>query len=148
MRWGIARLGILIACFANGMACAQEAPDPTEPWPFTAAFVGTGRICYGGLFIRERTISWLTTYSQCQKIPYEVLEHRAEGNERHIVFRLQKKPPYCRHRIIYLMHVDKPNFGIGWGAIGFETLQQLQDARKVDWTAKPASSQWCYLYVK
>jgi hypothetical protein len=121
---------------------------PSRPWPFTAAFMGSGRMCGGGLYIREKTISWLTQFSQCQRVPFEVIEQWGEGNERNIVFLLKRKPPKCQFGVIYLIHNPDPDFGVLWHAIGYTDAAAFRRGRDSNWHYRSSFSKWCSLYVQ
>lgn len=103
--------------------------------------------CYGGLYVREKTISWLIPFSQCQTVPYKVIEQWGEGNQRNVVFQLTQRQPKCRFNIIYLKHDDNPDFGIGWDVGGFADLAEYRRAKEQNWLYGSSTSQWCYLYV-
>lgn len=147
MRQSLWVVMLSIGLMAGLVSPAQTEEFPTKPWPFTAAFMGTGRLCYGGLYLREKTISWLITYSQCQRVPFDVIEQWGEGNERNIVFRLKHKPPNCQFGVIYLTHDHDPNFGIGWNAIGYADEAAYRRAKESNWRYESRHSVWCYLYV-
>ena len=68
---------VLTLCLAVGLtAQAGEAP-------FTGRFLGIGRACHGMLAVRTKTISWLTSFSQCQALPYELVERTDSGTLAH-----------------------------------------------------------------
>lgn len=142
------RILVLSTVFALlAVAHARATEFPSKPWPFTAAFMGTGRLCYGGLYLREKTISWLIPYSQCQRVPFDVMEQWGEGNERNIVFRLKYKPANCRFGVIYLTHKDNPNFGIRWEAAGYADEAEFRRARENNWLHESLYALSCGLYV-
>src|SRR5882672_2140538 len=91
--------------------------------PFTGAFEGTGRACYGGLYIRTRTISWLTPFSQCQSVLYEVIERLEKGNQRQFAFHLKQRREKCPFDVLYLNHSDTLNPDTGWHVIGYSSVQ-------------------------
>jgi hypothetical protein len=135
MRRAVGCAWIAVALLASGAA-----------WPFTAPFMGTGRTCYGGLFVRERAISWLIPFSQCQRVGFEVIEQWGEGDERNIVFQLKQKQPKCLFSIIYLRHQNQPDFGIMWDVTGYANMDDYLNSKKNAWRLSP-TSQGCYLYV-
>jgi hypothetical protein len=147
--WRYLRISSLMTGFvAMGISASRADDLPSRPWPFTAAFMGSGRLCYGGLYIREKTISWLTPFSQCQRIPFEVIEQWGEGNERNIVFRLKHKPPNCKFGVIYLRHNPDPNFGILWEALGYAGEVTYRRGKQSNWLYQPWPSFSCPLYVQ
>ena len=116
--------------------------------PFTGAFSGTGRACYGALYVRTKTIAWLTPFSQCQRVPYEIIEQRQNGNERHFAFRLQRRSKNCRYGVIYLYHRDNPDQTIDWQVIGYESLDDYRADQKRGFKGDALTSLTCYLVTR
>src|SRR6266849_3346311 len=111
--------------------------------PFTGAFEGTGRAGYGSLYIRTKTISWMTPFSQCQKIPYDVIERLRKGNQREFVFHLKQHTKSCRFDVLYLHHPDTPNLDIDWGIIGYVSRETYESDKKNGYKAPLPSSLSC-----
>jgi hypothetical protein len=112
---------------------------------FTGSFRGTGRACHGRLDVRSRTLSWLTSFSQCQSIPYQPIEQREHGAERSFAFRLEKSTEGCRFQVIHLHHRDGSEADVGWEAIGYATLGDYRADEALGFKATPASSLACEL---
>ncbi len=106
---------LLASVFIVSVASAVDSP-------FTGAFIGTGRACYGGLHIRPRTISWLTPFSQCQKS--------------------------CRFDVLYLDHPDIPNLDIDWGIIGYLSLESYETDKRNGYKAPLPNSLSCSLVTR
>ena len=45
----------------------------------TGTFVGTGRACSGRLVVQAKTVSWVTAFSRCESLPYDVIEQSTEA---------------------------------------------------------------------
>jgi hypothetical protein len=116
--------------------------------PFTGAFLGTGRSCYGGLYIRTKTISWLTPFSQCQRVPYEVIDRREKGNQRAFVFHLKQHAKSCGFDVLYLHHPDTPNLDIDWEIIGYVSLESYETDKKNGYKATLPNSMSCSLVTR
>lgn len=140
-RLRIVTLVISVAATAISAPWADELPS--KPWPFTAAFMGSG-MCYGALSVRDRTISWLTHYSQCQRVQFEILEYQNSGNIRDVVFHLTRIPTGCRFQIIHLHHDAGENFMTRWYAHGFVSKTDYIESKKNNWN-RLATSQLCGL---
>jgi len=132
---------LLASVFIVSVASAVDSP-------FTGAFIGTGRACYGGLHIRPRTISWLTPFSQCQKILYEVIERRKRGNQREFVFHIKQHAKGCRFGVLYLDHPDIPNLDIDWGIIGYLSLESYETDKRNGYKAPLPNSLSCSLVTR
>ncbi len=124
--------------------CAAATPLPSAR-QFTGAFSGTGRACYGKLYVRTKTISWLTTFSQCQQVPYGVLEQHESGNERRFAFELKKPNKGCRFGVIYLYHRDTPNRDIDWQVIGYKSLDDYRADQAQGFKGEALTALSCYL---
>ena len=116
--------------------------------PFTGAFKGTGRACDGGLYIRTRTISWLTAFSQCRSVLYEVLERREEGHLRQFAFHLKQTGKGCRFDVLYLYHPDTPNPDTDWHVIGYASIQDYREDKQNGYKGDAPRSQSCSLVTR
>jgi hypothetical protein len=137
------------ACAAAvvSLALVATADGGTEP-PFTGAFSGTGRSCYGRLFVRTRTISWLTPFSQCQQVPYRLVEQERRGNERRLTFELERRPRRCRYGVIHLRHRDTPEQDIGWEVIGYASLDDYRADEARGFKADSPTAMSCSLVTE
>ena len=115
---------------------------------FTGAFEGTGRACYGGLYIRTKTISWLTPFSQCQRVLYEVIEHGDKGNQRQFAFHLKQRSKGCRFDVLYLYHADTPNPDAGWHVIGYSSVEDYRTDKLNGYKGDAPQSQSCSLVTR
>ena len=130
---------VLTLCMALGLAAqAGEAP-------FTGRFIGTGRACYGMLAVRTKTISWLTSFSQCQALPYELVEQTDSGGHLRITWRFTRSIPACRYRLISLTHDGGHDQDIGWNITGYGSEQSYLADRSTGYTANPPDALSCYL---
>ncbi len=111
--------------------------------PFTGVFYGQGEGCWGGLFIRTRTIQWYPGNLMCKRTVYTIIDQRLHTpfeNNDHIVFRLHhlsKGCPFPYVGLYYYQSGDEigPNGktleGLGiyydWGVVGFESYRQYKN---------------------
>jgi len=130
---------VLALCMATALtAQAGEAP-------FTGHFLGTGRACYGMLAVRTKTISWLTSFSQCQKLPYELVERTDRNGHLRITWRFTRSSPACRYRLISLEHNGGPDHDTGWNVTGYGSEQSYVSDKAADYTADTPDALSCYL---
>jgi hypothetical protein len=110
--------------------------------PFTGAFYGQGEGCWGGLFIRTRTLDWHPgNVISCEKTAYVVIDknlHTPFENYDHIVFKLDHLSKFCRFSYIGLYYYQSaqevennsqmPGEGLyyDWEAVGFASYKQYQ----------------------
>ncbi|SEO53505.1 hypothetical protein SAMN05428959_109159 [Duganella sp. CF517] len=128
----------LALCMAAGLtAQAGEAP-------FTGRFLGTGRACYGMLAVRTQTISWLTTFSQCQA-PHKLVEHTDSDGHLRITWRFTRIIPGCRYELISLTHDGGPNQDIGWSVTGYGSEQSYLNDKRAGYKAATPDTMSCYL---
>ena len=137
----IAALAVVTLVASTGAPGAEPAPDA----PFTGAFSGTGRACYGRLFVRTETIAWLTPFSQCPRVRYRIVDDERSGHARALTFALQRIPKGCRYGVIHLRHDDEPDPAIGWEVFGYATLDDYRQDRASGFTAAQPTSISCYL---
>ncbi len=113
---------------------------------FTGAFSGTGRACYGRLFVRTKTVAWLTPFSQCPRTRYRIVDDERDGNARALTFALERRPKGCRYAVIHLRHHhDEPDPAIRWEVFGYATLDDYRQDRASGFTAAQPTSISCYL---
>jgi len=125
----------------------QATGSAAEP-PFTGTFEGTGRACYGGLYVRTKTISWSTPFSACKRVPYEVLERSEKGNERRFTFRLKSSSKACRYGVLYLYHGASANADIDWHVIGYATFEDYKADQQNGFKADSPQALSCSLVTR
>ena len=79
--------------------------------PFTGAFWGQGEGCWGGLFIRDKTIQWEADHFTCNRTTYTILDqdiHHPFMNGDHIVFKVNHPNKDCLFPYIGLYYQDQP----------------------------------------
>ncbi len=131
------RRRVLALCLVMG------APALASETPFTGHFLGSGRACYGMFAVRTKTISWLTSFSQCQALPYELVEHTDSAGRWRSTWRLTRSAPACRYRVISLAHNGGPNKDIGWIIIGYGSEQSYLADKASDFQADSADALSC-----
>ena len=99
-------------CRTLGVACAVLSGHGAA-WaaPFTGAFYGQGEGCWGGLFIREKTIEWEADDFTCRRTGYTILDqdiHHPFQNGDHIAFKLNHPNRDCRFPYIALYYHEPP----------------------------------------
>lgn len=101
--------------------------------PFTGAFEGTGRACFGALYVRTKTIEWNSTYSVCKKTQYDIIEKNVEVTSKRIVFNLKKTSRQCRYKVVEVEHVSD----YSWNVTGYQSLEGFEKRDLPDWKNSP-----------
>ena len=79
--------------------------------PFTGAFWGQGEGCWGGLFIRDKTIQWEADHFTCNRTTYTIIVkdiHHPFRNDDHIVFKVNHPNKDCLFPYIGLYYQVPP----------------------------------------
>ncbi len=100
----------LVVAMANGAFAGEK--------PFTGVFQGSGRECYGKLYVRTKTIEWHTPFAACKKTAYEIIKKKLNPPKPEIVFLLKGKP--CDFGVISLDW--DPEYPDYWNATGYRSL--------------------------
>lgn len=124
------------------LAClAARAAEP----PFTGRFLGTGRACYGTLAVRSKTISWLTSFSQCRDLPYELVARDDGGGRLRLTYRFTRGAPACRYQLISLTHDGSRDQDTGWEVTGYGAAQSYLADKASAYTTHAPDTMSCYL---
>lgn len=129
---------LIAAAMATGGAVADTAP-------LTGRFLGTGRACYGTLAIHTKTISWLTTFSQCKSVPYKLVERSESAGQLRLTYRFEHPPASCRYRVVSLTHNTAAGEDQGWQVTGYDTEASYSADKASGYTAKDGDIMSCYL---
>jgi hypothetical protein len=89
--------------------------------PCDGAYRSWGRACFGGAFVRDKTIEWNSSFSTCKPSPYEVLDSVLEGKPRSVAYRIKKPSKDCRYAVIEI--VEDSGDGEGWSIAGFTSME-------------------------
>ncbi len=91
--------------------------------PFTGVFQGQGRGCWGKLYVKEKTLRWMTPYSICKPSKYKVLERELTTPNRHIAFELALRSTQCRYAVVELsFDPQTPDY---WSAKGYASVDDF-----------------------
>ncbi|GAB2879156.1 hypothetical protein GCM10027277_55510 [Pseudoduganella ginsengisoli] len=137
MRGLTCTLAVTLACLAPvGQAQAGK---------LAGTFAGTGRACFGKLVVHAKTISWLTTFSRCESLPYELIEQTTDADIDRYSFKFTRHSPQCRYRYITVTHRGASGADIGWGVIGYGSEQSHLADKANGYTANAPNAMACYL---
>ena len=109
------RRRLLCGLFGIALANVVIAADV----PFTGVFSGTGRACYGKLFIRTKTIEWHTSFASCKQTPYKIIKTKLNATKPEIVFLLKARQS-CDFGVVALDW--DPEYPDYWNATGYRSL--------------------------
>ncbi|RJG11539.1 hypothetical protein [Massilia cavernae] len=108
-----------IAIAIVAAALATTLPAGAASQTLTGQFAGTGRACYGRFAVGSRTISWVTPFSRCRELPYEIIDHNESSGKLRITYRFTRESASCRYRIVSLTHDGSADREIGWEVTGY-----------------------------
>lgn len=109
------RLNLPFAAITVVIGLTAQATEP----PFTGRFLGSGRACYGTLAVDATTISWLTSFSQCQAVPVELVERDDSGGALRVTYRFTRGAPSCRFGALSISHDGAKGVNTGWQVVGY-----------------------------
>lgn len=113
--------------------------------PFTGRFNGTGRACYGTLAVHVKTISWLTSFSQCQALPVELIERDENGGTLRLTYQFTRGASSCRFGVVSLMHNNSSDMDTGWQVVGYGTKSSFLADKSDGYTRNAPDMMSCYL---
>lgn len=131
-------LAAMAVLFPLGQSVALAGPYKGK---FTGLFYGQGNGCWGALFIRTRTISWVPGDLTCNRTAYTIVEqslHTPFEDDDHIVFKLHhlsKGCPFPYVGLYYYQPKDEAQGNKGdplgglyydWAVGGFDSYQQYK----------------------
>lgn len=128
--------------FTGILVVAVTAQAQTEP--LTGRFQGTGRACYGTLTVQAKTISWLTSFSQCKSTPYRLVSQEKHNGQTRMTYRLTSSPANCRFAVLSLTHAG-PAENTGWEVSGYGSEQSYLADKSSGYKAKTEDMMSCYL---
>jgi hypothetical protein len=134
----------MIAHLLIGTCILPVAVASAEIQPLTGRFLGSGRACYGTLAVRSKTISWLTTFSQCKAVPYELIERNEQAGALRVTYRLKQSNASCRYTILSLTHMG-PEGDSGWDVTGYGSEQSYRADKSSGYKSKADDMMSCYL---
>jgi hypothetical protein len=107
----------------------SHAGPATADAPCDGAYRSWGRACFGGAFVRNKTIEWNATFSACKPSPYEVIDSDLEGERRRVAYRFKKRSRNCAYEVMEI--AGKP--GGTWSIKGYTTVEAYQKRDDLDW---------------
>jgi hypothetical protein len=116
------------------LAGAAVAAEP----PFTGAFNGRGRACFGGFYIREKTVEWISTFSICKPSRYEVLAKDLSPGHQRIAVHIRSRSRHCLYEVFEAEQIDAYN----WGVNGYQSLASYENRKLPDWSNSPLEERW------
>lgn len=82
------RMTCIVATTLVGLAPVAQAQTDK----LIGTFVGTGRACSGKLVVQAKTISWMTSFSRCESLPYDVIEQFTDAETSRYSFKFKRHP--------------------------------------------------------
>jgi hypothetical protein len=128
----------------TGAILATAITVQAESGSVTGRFQGTGRACYGTLSIDAKTLSWLTPFSHCKSMAYQLLSQERHGGKTRMTYRLTSSPANCRFAVLSLTH-GGPGENTGWEVTGYGAEQSYLADKASGYQAKTEDMMSCYL---
>jgi hypothetical protein len=102
---------------------------------FTGVFYGQGRACWGPLYIRTKTIQWITDFSACYS-PYTIVKKTFVDKPKkydYILYKLNLPKKTCSWQYIalyYDKYSDAPHMHYDWSVAGFTKFEDFVEFNK------------------
>jgi hypothetical protein len=129
------------AAISIAVGLAAQAAEP----PFTGRFLGTGWACYGALAIQAKTVSWLTSFSQCKALPVALADRDESGGSLRITYRFTRSASSCRFSVVSLFHDGSKDQNTGWQIVGYVTMASFLAGKASGYTMNTPDMMSCYL---
>ena len=133
------RLKLPVAAISIAIGIAAQAAEP--PFPF----LGSGRACYGTFAVHAKTVSWLTSFSQCQAVPVELVERDDSGGALRLTYRFTRGASSCRFRTVSLAHDGSQSQEIGWQVVGYASEARFLEDKASGYTMNAPDMMSCSL---
>jgi len=108
---------IIVTVFINRMVHAVP-----QEHVFYGDYETQGRAAYGHLIIKRKTISWDTSFSKFQNIPYKILSLKIGKDYQECVFVLKKSVKGNFYNVLILDHKGLLSSDIGWEVTAYCSL--------------------------
>jgi hypothetical protein len=135
------RLNIPVLAISLVIGLAAQATEP----PFTGRFLGSGRACYGTLAVDAKTVSWLTSFSQCQAVPVELVERDDSGGALRVTYRFKTGSSSCRFGALSLSHDGTKNLNTGWQVVGYASEARFIEDKASGYALNAPDMMFCSL---
>ncbi len=135
------RLKLPVAAIGIAIGFAAQAAEP----PFTGRFLGSGRACYGTFAVHAKTVSWLTSFSQCQAVPVELVERDDSGGVLRLTYRFTRGASSCRFGTVSLAHDGSKSQDIGWQVVGYASEARFLEDKASGYTMNAPDMTSCSL---
>ncbi|MCF3948348.1 hypothetical protein AiwAL_14445 [Acidiphilium sp. AL] len=132
----------MILSVAAMLVCQNAAWAGAYQGVFTGVFYGQGEGCWGGLFVRTKTIAWNADHFTCRRTTYTIIAkdlHTPFKDYDHIVFKLDHVNKGCLFPYIglyYYLPADEAGHDgkvlagrwlyYDWVVVGFENYKQYK----------------------
>jgi hypothetical protein len=134
----------LTCMVALALICLEPLAH-AQPQRLTGKFTGTGRACSGRVVVRAKTISWISSFSRCEALPYERIEQTGEAGVVRYSFRFTRNLPGCLYRYITISHHEPEGADVGWEIIGYGSERSYLADKAGGYKAEGEDALSCYL---
>lgn len=134
-------LNLPVAALTIAFGVVAHAAEP----PFTGRFIGSGRACYGTLAVDAKSVSWLTSFSQCQAVPVELVERDDSGGVLRVTYRFKTGSSSCRFGALTLSHDGSKGADLGWQVVGYPSEARFIEDKSSGYTMNSPDMMSCAL---
>lgn len=129
------------AALSIAIGLAAHAAEP----PFAGRFIGSGRACYGTLAVDAKSVSWLTSLSQCHAVPVDLIERDDSGGALRLSYRFKTAASSCRFGALSLLHDASKSPDIGWQVVGYRSEARFIEDKSSGYTMNAPDLMSCAL---
>jgi len=96
--------------------------------PFIGVYHGQGRACFGGLFLRERTLEWNASFFRCAPTRYRRIAQQ-DGARPRVALELSGKAKACRFKVVEIAYYSEWS----WTVNGYPSLEAYARRDQPGW---------------
>jgi hypothetical protein len=130
----------LLRCWTAGAGLAV-AFAASAVAPKVERFLGTGRACYGALTITPKTLSWITPFSRCDPVSFQIVEQ----DPGRTTFRMAETMSECRYQVLSLTHQHPDDPDKGWHVTGYRDESSYREHKATSFSSNQSRTLSCYL---
>lgn len=91
------------------------------------------------------TISWITPFSRCREVPYEIIDRDDTSDTRRLTYRFPRGAASCHYRIVSLAHKGSAALETGWEVTGYGDEASYHGDKAAGFSGSTPDLMSCYL---
>lgn len=96
--------------------------------PFIGVYKGEGRACFGGLYVRERTLEWHASFFRCGPVRYRRIAQE-EGTRPRLAVELEGDGKACGLKVVELKYYSEWS----WTVNGYPSREAYERREEPGW---------------